>query len=40
MPYGDSGSPAKSSSPVGKIFGSPNIVPPEEGKNEFTTISA
>ena len=32
IPYGDSGSPAKSSSLVGKIFGSPNIVPPEEVK--------
>ena len=35
IPYGDSGSPAKSSSLVGKMFGSPNIVPPEEVKTNL-----
>ena len=35
IPYGDSGSPAKFSSLVGKMFGSPNIVPPEEVKTNL-----
>ena len=35
IPYGDSGSPAKSTSEVGIISGYPKIVPPEEEKTNF-----